>query len=402
MKEFRSTHATGKSKHDQRVIEAAVFRFGPVSRVNIRELTHLHPTTISHRVRELLAAGRLLEAGFANNSMGRKQVLLRLNEQRGFVVGVGFDDEFVLAGTMDLHPTLRSQVRQTTELKGGPEEFEKQLLACTRQAIKQARVDVESILAIGVAGSGLMNSREGTLAFSSTVGVGREIHLKQIFEKELGIPTFVEHLGRTKAVAEKAFGAGAGAKDMIYLEYGRTGIGAGIIINGQLVYGCGSAAGEIGHTHVLEDGPVCKCGSFGCLEAIAGAAALATRMRKAIADGSVSEALMLAGGDVNKISGFTVLEAARMGDKTFGSPGRTTRELPWPGFSQHGELTQSLDLGPGSAPRLGRTGPARSGGESNQETKPQLLEPGPSALLWQAWNRGEPAGTGVIGNRKAF
>jgi N-acetylglucosamine repressor len=316
MKEFRSRHATGKSTHDQRVIEAAVFRFGPVSRVNIRELTHLHPTTISHRVRELLAAGRLLETGFANNSMGRKQVLLRLNEQQGFVVGVGFDDEFVLAGTMDLHPTLRSQVRQTTELEGGPEEFEKQLLACTRQAIKQARVDVESILAIGVAGSGLMNSREGTLAFSSTVGVGREIHLKQIFEKELGVATFVEHLGRAKAVAEKALGAGAGAKDMIYLEYGRTGIGAGIIINGRLVYGCGSAAGEIGHTHVLEDGPVCKCGSFGCLEAIAGAAALATRMRKAIADGSVSEALMLAGGDVNKISGFTVLEAARMGDKT--------------------------------------------------------------------------------------
>jgi predicted NBD/HSP70 family sugar kinase len=239
-----------------------------------------------------------------------------LNEQQGFVVGVGFDDELVLAGTMDLHPTMRSQVRETTRLDGDPEEFEKQLLACTRHAIKQARIDAKSILEIGVAGSGLMNSREGALVFSSTVGVGREVRLKQVFEKEFGVPTFVEHLGRAKAIAERVMGAGEGARDMIYLEYGRTGIGAGIIIDGRLVYGCGGAAGEIGHTHVLEGGPVCKCGSFGCLEAIVGAAALAARMRKAIADGSASEALTLAGGDVNKISGLTVLEAARMGDKT--------------------------------------------------------------------------------------
>lgn len=316
MKEFRSKHASTKSKHDERIIEAAVFRFGPLSRVGIQELTHLHPTTISHRVRELLAERRLLEAGRADNSMGRKQVLLRLNEEQAFIVGVGFDDEYVLAGTMDLHPKLRSKVQQDTRLDGGPEDFEKQLLACTRQAIKQAGVDIKSVLGIGVAGSGLMNSREGTLVFSATVGLGREVPLKQIFEKEFGVPTFVEHLGRAKAVAEGVLGAGAGAKDMIYVEYGKTGIGAGVILDGRLVYGSGSAAGEIGHTHVLEDGPVCKCGSFGCLEAIVGAAALAARMRKAIADGSTSEALMLADGDMNKISGFTVLEAARRGDKT--------------------------------------------------------------------------------------
>jgi predicted NBD/HSP70 family sugar kinase len=316
MKEFRSRQASTKAKHDERVIEAAVFRFGPISRANIQELTHLHPTTISHRVRELLTVGRLLEAGPASNAVGRKQVLLRLNEEHAFVVGVAFDDEHVLAGTMDLHPRLRSKVQQTTRLDGGPEEFEKQLVACARQAIKEAEVDIKSVLGIGVAGSGLMNSREGTLAFSATVGLGREIPLKQIFEKEFGVPAFVEHLGRAKAVAERDFGAGAGAEGMIYVEYGKTGIGAGIILDGRLVYGSRSTAGEIGHTHVLEDGPVCKCGSFGCLEAMVGAAALAARMRKAIADGSTSEALTLAKGDVSKISGFTVLEAARMGDKT--------------------------------------------------------------------------------------
>jgi N-acetylglucosamine repressor len=316
MKEFRSKHASTKRKHDERVIEAAVFRFGPVSRVGIQELTHLHPTTISHRVRDLLVSGRLLESGPANNAMGRKQVLLKLNESHAFVVGVGFDDEYVLAGTMDLQTKLKSTVKEPAKLEEGPEVFQNQLLGCARAAMERAGVDAKAVLGMGVAGSGLMNSRDGTLVFSSTVGLGGEMPLKQIFQKQLGVPTFVEHLGRAKAVAERIFGAGAGARDMVYVEYGRTGIGAGMILDGRLVYGSGSAAGEIGHTHVLEDGPVCKCGSFGCLEAIAGAAALGSRVRRAIADGSTSEALALANGDLNNITGFTVLEAARRGDKT--------------------------------------------------------------------------------------
>jgi glucokinase len=67
---------------------------------------------------------------------------------------------------------------------------------------------------------------------------------------------------------------------------------------------------------MLDDGPACRCGSFGCLEAIVGGAALEARIRKAIADGGTSEALLMADGDITKISGITVLEAAGRGDKT--------------------------------------------------------------------------------------
>jgi glucokinase len=177
-------------------------------------------------------------------------------------------------------------------------------------------VDINSVLGIGIAGSGLINSREGKLVFSSTIGFAKEIPVRQIFEREFGVPTFVEHLGRAKAVAERVFGAGAGAADMVYVVYGKTGIGTGLIIDGRLVYGSGCAAGEFGHTHMLDDGPACRCGSFGCLEAIVGGAALEARIRKAIADGGTSEALLMADGDITKISGITVLEAAGRGDKT--------------------------------------------------------------------------------------
>jgi len=125
----------------------------------------------------------------------------------------------------------------------------------------------------------------------------------------------VANLAGAKAVAERTLGAGAMAEDMIYVEYGKTGIGAGIIGSGKLMHGARHAAGELGHTHMIEEGPACKCGSFGCLEAIAGAAAIEARIRKAIADGGGSEVLTLADGNPANVSGWMVLSAAKTGDK---------------------------------------------------------------------------------------
>jgi len=312
---MRSTrHVRTKSEQDKQVIEAVVRRFGPLSRVEIRDLTHLQLSAISRLTRELLEEGWLREAGRADNATGRKQVLLRLNEEHGFVLGVGFDDENVLAAVMDLRPRMRSTVKESTRLDHGPDGLVNQLLSCAREATRQAQVPLELLLGIGVAGSGLVESRRGAVVMSTTIEFLRELPLQQIFEKEFGLPALVENITRAKTVAERALGAGAAAEDMIYVEYGRTGIGAGIISGGKLVLGCECAAGEFGHTHMTEEGPACKCGSFGCLEAIAGAAALEARIRKAIAEGARSEAPAFAGGD-GALSGWTVLRAARMGDK---------------------------------------------------------------------------------------
>ena len=308
-------HVTTKNERDRLMIEALIFRYGQLSRAEIHELTHVQRSEISRMVRELLAEGRLLPAGRADNPMGRKQVLLRLNEEFRFVLAVGFDDENALAAILDLHLLMRSSVREPALLDQGQDGLTRQLLALAHQAIAKAGVDPKSLVGIGVAGSGLVNSRDGVMVMSSTVEFCQDFHLREIFEKDFGIPTAVENITRAKTVAERGLGTGDLAQDMIYVEYGRTGIGAGIVINGKLFYGAGHAAGEFGHTHMIEDGPACKCGSFGCLEAIAGAAALQSRLRKAIAEGGTSSALALAEGDPNKITGRTVLQAAGQGDK---------------------------------------------------------------------------------------
>lgn len=309
-------HVTSKNQRDRLVVEALIRRFGALSRVDIYELTHLQRSDISRLVRELLDEGRLIQAGRADNPTGRKQVLLRLNEEHRFVLAVGFDDENVVASLLDLHPRVRATASESTCLTRGVDGLVEQLLGCAHRAMEEAGVLPRSLLGIGVAASGLVNSRDGTLVMSSTLDFCKDLSVQRIFEERFGVPTWVENLTRAKTVAERTLGAGSMAKDMIYIEYGRTGIGAGILINGALVHGAGYAAGEFGHTHMIEEGPACKCGSFGCLEAIAGAAALEAKIRKAVAEGSTSAALGRANGDPARISGWTVLEAARQGDKT--------------------------------------------------------------------------------------
>jgi N-acetylglucosamine repressor len=311
----RVKHCKTQRERDLLVIEALLRKLGPLSQVEIHELTHFQRSAISSLVRDLLKQGRLVEAGRSNNSRGRKQVLLQLNEEHGFVLGIGFDDEAVLAAVMNLHLEIVSMRRETTRLDAGIEELLHQILSCAKQAIKDAAIKEESLLGIGIAGSGLVNSQEGTVVMSSTIEFLNQVPIRRFFEKKFSAPVMVVNLAGAKAVAERALGAGAMADDMIYVEYGRTGIGAGIISGGKLMHGARHAAGELGHTHMIEEGPPCKCGSFGCLEAIAGAAAIQTRIRKAIADGGGSEVLALAGGNPANVSGWMVLSAAKAGDK---------------------------------------------------------------------------------------
>jgi N-acetylglucosamine repressor len=313
---YRMKHCKTQRERDLHVVEALVRRFGSLSQVEIHELTHLRRSAISGLARDLLKQRRLIEAGRSDNSMGRKRILLRLNEEHGFFLGVGFDDEAVLAAVMDLRPRIRSMVREDTRLEGGMNGLAHQLLSCAHEAVKQAGLKAESLLGIGLAGSGLVNSQEGTMVMSSTIESFKQVPLRRIFEKEFSVTVMLANFASAKAVAERTLGAGAMADDMIYVEYGKTGIGAGIISGGNLMHGAGYAAGELGHTHVTEEGPPCKCGSFGCLEALAGAAAIESRIRKAIAEGSGSEVVSLAGGDPDAVSGWMVLKAAQMGDKT--------------------------------------------------------------------------------------
>lgn len=307
-------HVTATLERDKQVILAVIRRFGPISRERIHDLTRIRRSSISSAVREWIREGWLAECGRSNNAMGRKQVLLRLKEDHRFVAGVEFDDETVVAGVMDLHPRVLTTVTEAARLDRGREGLQKQLIACVRKALSRAGVKANSLLGTGVADPGLVDSREGTTITSTTIDFWQQIPLRRVFERQFDVPVLVETRTRAKTVAERTLGASEMPDSMIFVDYG-SGIGAGIILDGKLLYGQSCAAGEFGHVQMIQDGPVCKCGSYGCLEAIAGCRAVEARIRRAITEGGTSRALEMAGGDIAQLSGWTVFRAAREGDK---------------------------------------------------------------------------------------
>jgi predicted NBD/HSP70 family sugar kinase len=303
-----------KSQRDKHLIEGLVYQQGPISRVSIHALTNLRRSTISLLTRQLLTEGKLIEAGPSDNPLGRKQILLDLNRKFGFLVGVEFDDERVTAGVMDLQPSVTRVITESTDLSHGKEGLLRQLQSAVRRVVAASRLPWTKLLGIGIADPGLVDTRRGVTTSSSTIEFWNDVPLTSTFEKEFKVPVLVESKTRAKAVAEQRLGVGQREPNMIYLDYG-TGIGAGVIVDGKLLYGHNCGVGEVGHTNMVRSGPTCKCGSNGCLEAVAGASAVENRTRKALSEGVSSRLLAMAQEDPSRITVWLVLEAARAGDK---------------------------------------------------------------------------------------
>lgn len=306
------TQLPRKSVLDKQRIEALVRTHGPVSRVGIHELTQMRRSTISLLTRELLTEGKLIEVGRSDNPLGRKQILLKLNPRSGFVGAVHFDDEQATAAVLDLEPTIIHMVTEPTDLTHGRDGLMTQLKRMLRRAVQEAEMPWTSLIGIGVADPGLVDTPNGITTASSTIDFWSPAPVRAEFEAEFGLPVLLESKTRTTAAAERVLGAGRKTPNMIYLDYG-TGIGAGVFVDGHLLYGKNCGAGEIGHINVLRGGPRCKCGSSGCLEAVAGAAAVEARVRRALDEGVTSRAL--AGMAPESITVWKVFAAAARNDK---------------------------------------------------------------------------------------
>lgn len=312
-------HVTGKPERDKQVIAAVVRRYSPISRSGIHKLTGLRSSACSVLVRELLEEGRLIETGRAANGKrtGRKEVLLELNDDFRFIAAVEFDEDTVTAGVLNLRPAVRAAVTERADLGGGTSGLLRQLLSCTRKALAAAGADASSLLGAGIADPGLVDSRRGVTVMSSTIDFWKEVPLQKVFEAEFGVPALVQSKTRAKTVAERVLGAGEMRDSMVYVDYG-VGIGAGLILDGKLLHGQTGAAGEFGHTNAVPGGPACLCGSNGCLEAVAGARAVESRIRRALAQGAITR-LAPPAGDPAAITAWDVLRAAAAGDKICGN-----------------------------------------------------------------------------------
>jgi len=229
------------------------------------------------------------------------------------VIGIDLGGTKISTALVDHSGEIITHDYRETQAAGGYQAIIARMLDAARGVMTQAKVAPAQVAAVGIGAPGPLEIETGlTLSPPNLPGWNRT-PLKQLIADGLGIPAFLEKDANAAALGEFHFGAGRGTKHMIYVTVS-TGIGSGLILDGRLYYGANSMAGEIGHTTIAPNGPLCACGNRGCLEAMASGTAIANRARERVARGVPTLIADLIGDDLERITAELVAEAADQGD----------------------------------------------------------------------------------------
>ncbi len=243
---------------------------GPVSRQEIAAATGLSFATVANLMAELLDAGVLLEAGQENIGAGRPRSKLAVNPRRGALVGVDISETFIHVELFDLSMTTRHELRHPLpERDSKPDEVIEHLVGLVSRLLEAADVPAEQVLGVGVSLPGQVEPEGGVSVFSP-YWAWHDVPLRAMLAERLRLPLFLDNPLKAATVAEMWFGAGRGVDDLVVITL-RTGVGAGIAVDGSLLRGATNSAGEWGHTCLVLDGRPCRCGSAGCVETYVGA-----------------------------------------------------------------------------------------------------------------------------------
>jgi len=200
-----------------------------------------------------------------------------------------------------------------TEADRGPEYIINNLVRSLENLIDKNHKSKDDISAVCIAVAGPVDVRHGIVTSSPNLPGWYNVELREIVKERTGIPAVVENDVNAAAIGEKCFGAAKKVKNFIYIAVG-TGVGGGIVIDGQLYRGADGSSGEIGHTIIKENGPKCSCGNSGCLEALCSGSAIEREIRKKLRKISKSNIIKTYGKIAGELTAKDVGKAANKGD----------------------------------------------------------------------------------------
>ena len=281
-----------------------------IPRVGISNRLSLRFATVTNIVRELIEEGLVIEGeGINYSDRGRKAKRLEINPKARVSIGIDIGTKNIRAAIVDLKANILEKIKVPSYGTKGKDAVIKSFEIALRKMLGKAAQKKLKLLGIGIADPGIVNSKEGMSVYASNIRGWENFRFSDIIKEITEIPVIVNETSKLKAVAENKFGIGKDVKDMLYIDIGM-GIGSGIIINGNLYSGTNEVAGEIGHTIIKEDGPLCYCGARGCLEAVAGGNVIAEKAKEILENGVYSTLR-----DKESIDTKDVFEAAETGDK---------------------------------------------------------------------------------------
>ncbi len=223
-------------------------------------------------------------------------------------IGIDLGGTNIKGGICDVHGRVHGRLSIETQAAGGVEHVLARMAKLVRDLVHESGVRPADVTGVGVGAPGPMSHARGVIYGAPNLPGWVNIPLRDRFAKLVNFPVVLENDANAAAFGEFVVGAGRGFKSLVMLTLG-TGIGGGVVLNGQLWRGDFDNAGELGHMVVVPGGRACPCGQRGCFERYGSANAVAERLAEATAAG---ESSTLAGRA--PIDARDVLAAADAGD----------------------------------------------------------------------------------------
>jgi glucokinase len=233
-----------------------------------------------------------------------------------FVLGIDIGGTNLVVGSVaEDGSSMVASASEPTHSEAGATDVVDRLVGLAERAIATTRREAPGaeILGVGVGAPGPLDTKRGIVLLTPNLG-WVNMPLRQLIHDRLGLPAALDNDANCAVLGEWWVGAARGARHAIGITIG-TGIGGGLIIDGQLYHGASDVAGEIGHTTIDTEGRRCKCGNYGCLEAYASGPNIALRAVEELEAGAESRLRTLVGGDLSQITAQTVYQAAADGDE---------------------------------------------------------------------------------------
>jgi len=218
---------------------------GPISRTDISKTTELNIVTVSNYINHYIKKGLVIEGELDESTGGRKPVLVELNPKAGYIVGVGLNMLSMVGILVDLEINVLKEMKRERIPENSEAVIEK-MVDLAEDIINQSEIDKSKIAGVGVGVPGIIDERGRTIRWPQSLGdkdISICLSIKDTFEKRLNIPSIVENDANAAVLGEKWLGLDREVRHMIYMF---SGVGVGILVNGEIYRGATGAAGELG------------------------------------------------------------------------------------------------------------------------------------------------------------
>ncbi|MDD4870859.1 MAG: ROK family transcriptional regulator [Kiritimatiellae bacterium] len=243
---------------------------GPTSPNEVADALQLTKPTCARLVVRMANTGWITQAGQNKSNNGRPSILWDIVPQSAYVAGLTVGVGKMIAAVADLAGNLVTRAERSFGTDAGAEVFADTAVSLLREVLTGAKItSSHPLLGVGVTAPGMLDRRQGKLEFCAhyrDVDWWRGFPLVSELRAATSAPIFLDYQSNMRTLGEHWFGRNRGIGDMLYISVEMHGVGAGMLVDGQIYRGTGGNAGEFGHMTIEKNGRVCRCGSSGCIE----------------------------------------------------------------------------------------------------------------------------------------